>query len=278
MGAGVFKELFPRLYLLSSQPKATIKEMGRWREGVWLWEFNWLRQLLQRETESVNELLQLISCFSPATVRCDEWCWTKDGSGIYSVCSAYEFLQGRVESLAVDERVFTKLWAAKAPSNALALSWKILNNRIPTKVELARRNALPGGLNTTCVLCADSEESIAHLFLSCNISWRIWMQVYKWLGMSMVLTNSVSQHFLHHVIPGINGRGSKAASLIWVATVGVIWNLRNGVVFRGVSVDTARILDSIQFRTWLWLKANNSSFGVSVYEWIENPRVCLEML
>lgn len=123
--------------------------------------------------------------------------------------------------------------------------------RIQTKVELARHNALPGGLNTDCALCSVGEESITHLFLNCRIAWRIWMQVYKWLGLSMVLTNTVSDHFLHHVVLGINGKGGKAVSLIWVATVGAVWNLRNGVIFRGDSVDIARILDGIQFRTWL---------------------------
>lgn len=52
-------------------------------------------------------------------------------------------------------------------------------------------------------------------------------------------------------------------------------------MFKGVKgglVDIARVLDGIQFRSWLWFKANNSAFGMSLFEWIEKPQVWLEAL
>lgn len=252
--------------------------MGEWKDGAWAWKLTWRRQLLQRELEKVNDLLRLIACFSPSVNRSDQWCWTKEGSGIYTVNSAYRFIQGKSDLLGNDSGVFSKLWAAKVPSNAVALSWRVLNSRIPTMTELLRRNALPAGTSPTCSLCADDEESISHLFLHCNVGWRIWMKVYNWLGLSTVLCDSVDHHFLQHDVPGVRGKGRKAVSSIWIATIRAIWNLRNGVIFRGESVDIERVLDGIQFRVWIWIKAYDTSFGVSFFEWIGNPRVCLEML
>lgn len=121
------------------------------------------------------------------------------------------------------------------PYNTLALSWRVLNSRIPTKVELMRRNALLVGISSTCVLCDEKEESIPHLFLHCRVGWRIWMRVYGWLGLSTVLSDMVGHHFLQHDVPGERSKGRKAVSAIWIATVGANWNLRNGVLFRGIS-------------------------------------------
>lgn len=109
MGNGVFKELFPRLFLLSSQQEARICEMGEWRDGRWSWNFSWRRPLLQREQVRVDDLLRLISCFSPSLTVQDEWTWIKEGSGIYSVRSAYEFLQGDVAVNNEDDKLFLKL-------------------------------------------------------------------------------------------------------------------------------------------------------------------------
>jgi len=39
--------------------------------------------------------------------------------------------------------VFHQLWKSQAPSKVLALSWKLLLDRIPTWLNLSRRNALP---------------------------------------------------------------------------------------------------------------------------------------
>lgn len=75
--------------------------------------------------------------------------------------------------------------------------------------ELARRNALPSGTCSLCVLCASHEESTPHLFLNCFLVWKIWMKVYGWLEMTTVLPNSVSAHFLQFEVPGVRGKGGR---------------------------------------------------------------------
>lgn len=36
--------------------------------------------------------------------------------------------------------------------------------------------------------------------------------------------------------------------------MGVIWQIRNGVVFKGEEVDLVKAVDLIQYRVWMWLK------------------------
>lgn len=64
MGVGVFKLLFPRLFMMSSQQEARICEVGGWRNEVWNWNLSWRRPMLQRESIKVADLLNIISCFS----------------------------------------------------------------------------------------------------------------------------------------------------------------------------------------------------------------------
>jgi len=81
-----------------------------------------------------------------------------------------------VEELWCDEekKVFSHVWESPAPSKVVAFSWKFLLNRIPTRVNLELRNALPPEVSSLCVLCGDEAETVNHLFLHCSISSRVW--------------------------------------------------------------------------------------------------------
>lgn len=52
----------------------------------------------------------------------------------------------------VDEvKVFSQIWRSLAPSKVVAFSWKVLLNRIPTRINLSRRNVVPS--NCIVKLC-----------------------------------------------------------------------------------------------------------------------------
>lgn len=177
-GTSKLRSLFQRLFILSSQKEASIFEMGEWRDNRWCWNFSRNRELLDREKEKVEELKALLRSFSPQMNRRDSWVWIRDGSGSYTVKSAYEELRG---GYYVDEDNFhRKLWSTKAPSISIALAWKVSLNRIQCKVELARRNALPPNSGLDCSFCQNSVESCSHLFFSCDTSWKVWQRILKW--------------------------------------------------------------------------------------------------
>lgn len=168
---------------------------------------------------------------------------------------------------------------SKAPSNSSVVAWRILLNRVQTKMDLARRNALPPNSGLECGLCLRVEENCSHLFFECCVSWKVWMRICKWLGVTVVLHKDPKEHFLQFcVISGVGSRSSKTMILVWIATVYVLWSCRNNSVFRGEAVDVERIVDLVQFRSWLWLKAKARGFSVSHYEWVSNPNICINLL
>jgi len=50
-----------------------------------------------------------------------------------------------------EKRVLGEIWKSLAPPKVVALSWKVLLNRIPTRDNLARRQALPPNASLVCV-------------------------------------------------------------------------------------------------------------------------------
>lgn len=93
--------------------------------------------------------------------------------GVFSVRLPYKFFEafiifnGGLSEL--EEHVFRYLWKSSTPSKAIAFSWKLLLNRIPTRVSLALQNALREDPSTICVFCGGGEETSNHLFLQSSL-------------------------------------------------------------------------------------------------------------
>jgi hypothetical protein len=103
--------------------------------------------------------------------------------GVFSVKSCYKILQDLrlVEGVwsGEEEVVFRNFWKSKAPSKVLAFSWNLLLDRIPTKVNLARRHLLAVEDSKRCVFCGLEDEMAVHLFLHCRVISRVWLEVMR---------------------------------------------------------------------------------------------------
>jgi mannosylglycoprotein endo-beta-mannosidase len=96
------------------------------------------------------------------------------------------------------------------------------------------------------VFCFHNEESIAHVFIHCNVAVTVWQHISKWLGLSFFMTVKVQQHFLKFgdlVKEKINKRFRR---LVWFATMWCLWRSRNNIIFRG---------DMSTYPLW-WTKLN----------------------
>jgi hypothetical protein len=115
----------------------------------------------------------------------DVWKCKLEETGVFSVKSAYERLLSLIDTeelWGVDEkRVFHNLWKCPAPSKVVAFAWKMLLNRVPTKVNLALRNVLHPEESINCVLCNEVAETTNHLFLHCHFASSVWSLLTTWL-------------------------------------------------------------------------------------------------
>lgn len=112
--------------------------------------------------------------------------------------SSYERLEGLVVREDVwnveEETVFSNLWKNPAPSKVLAFAWKVLLNRIPTKLNLDLRNVLAPEESTLCPMCNRAEESSTHLFLHCHLVDKVWSKVMWWLDNFFVIPPNLFVH------------------------------------------------------------------------------------
>ena len=64
--------------------------------------------------------------------------WKADQSGRYTVQSTYKLMTGEAVEGERD-RAFEELWNLKVPIKVAVFAWRLLRDRLPTKVNLYRR-------------------------------------------------------------------------------------------------------------------------------------------
>lgn len=130
----------------------------------------------------------------------------------------------------LQEGVFHKIWKSSALSKVMAFSWKILDC-IPSRANLALRNALSSDLPTSCVLCGRHEETSIHLFLHCRLVDRAWAMVASWLDFSFITPPNLFVHFLCWSDEALILKVRGGFWLIWHVTIWVLWKAGNDRIF-----------------------------------------------
>lgn len=269
-GKGKFKDMFAGLFAISEQRGKKLVEMGSWNNERWEWDLKWSASVEGENVLSLGALAQIISSFSLVQGRKDEWVWAKEGSGKYSVKSAYETIF--TFELEENNSLFRSLWKSWAPSNPVAFGWRVLLNRIQTKANLIRRN-IPIQ-SSACPWCGIEEESTKHLLFHCVFSWKVWSLILNWLGVYLVLPDEQKDHFSQFTGCWFLHKRNGLAS-IWLAVVWQLWIGRNALIFRGEEMDTVQIFEAARVKAWTWLRARNRRFIHSMSEWYNHPLLCL---
>ncbi|GAU21258.1 hypothetical protein TSUD_286680 [Trifolium subterraneum] len=119
-------------------------------------------------------------------------------SGIYSVKLSYLSLIGEVQGVTVRPlaqiRALASLSKSWAPLKVVVFSYKLLQDRIPSRHNLLRRRVLATPESAICALCGLSGESSVHLFISCPVVSSAWYSVSYWLGWEYVSPRDLLGH------------------------------------------------------------------------------------
>lgn len=122
------------------------------------------------------------------------------------------------------------MWSTSAPSNPICLSWKVLLDRVQSKVNLVKRYvSLPSAV---CSLCATSLEFTDHLFFPCPFAWQVWARIVNWLGWSCVFPSTAKDH-LRKFFGDRTAHETNGLYAIWVAVIWQLWIARNSCGFFG---------------------------------------------
>jgi len=122
----------------------------------------------------------------------DRWKWLLDLVKGYSVNDAYHFFTAHEEH---GDFLMDNMWHKHVYLKVSLFARCLFRNRLPTKDNLLWCGIIQAE-STLCVGGCDMEETIGHLFLSCNYFTSMWHLIRDWLGVSSVeLATLLSQFF-----------------------------------------------------------------------------------
>jgi hypothetical protein len=180
----------------------------------------------------------------------DGWKWVPDVDGEFSVNFAYRLLVEELETKEVEDialsNVLQQIWESPAPSKVIAFSWKLLYDRIPTRRNLELRGIPIPDVPWECLGCVGKVESSTHLFLHCSCVMLVWCEIFKWIGVSIVIPPSISSLF--ELVKGAarNGKIRRGFLLIWHATIWSIWKAKNSAIFTNATFCPRKLIDDIK--------------------------------
>nr|KYP51226.1 Putative ribonuclease H protein At1g65750 family [Cajanus cajan] len=119
------------------------------------------------------------------------WNWS-DPSGLYSVKSGYYIIVNASISAEIPLHKF--IWCRLVPSKVSCFAWRVMLDRIPTKVNLAKRNLLLSS-NSGCVWCNQGLDTSCHIFFECSFAYQVWMLCLEWCGLFAAHQNNFISHF-----------------------------------------------------------------------------------
>ncbi|XP_076902898.1 uncharacterized protein LOC143557791 [Bidens hawaiensis] len=256
-------KLFPALFSLERQKDAQVVDCYNWFNNELSWNWRWQRQptSLQQQYE-LSRCLDLISKFS-FFVSPDEWLW----SGLDGVLSRFMVKSLRWEIDNFDHQVldfsFRLNWV---PIKVNCFIWKLLMDRIPTKITLSYRGISMG--DCMCALCGVTVETSQHLFVKCKVARLVWSNVHDWVKIPKLnYSDSVKELLVYPTQHTSNKEERLAIQSISAVTCWMIWISRNEVIFEGAPFSVSKVVHDIKTASFLWAKHRSNRSSLDWEKW-----------
>ena len=151
-------------------------------------EDNFLEELSQQQIQPHRE---------------DKWNWKHDQCGYYTTKSGYDLIWE--EQMGANQNPdFVDLWKLKIPAKSLVFAWRLIRDRLPTKMNLSRRQVMVNDL--MCPFCGGVMEEAAHLLFSCSKILPLWWESLSWAKLVTALPQNPRDHYLQHVLGFSEGK------------------------------------------------------------------------
>ncbi|XP_058764714.1 uncharacterized protein LOC131638187 [Vicia villosa] len=258
--------------------KFNLALLGKWewkvvneRKGIWF-------EAIVNRYGMINGVLR--SGPNGASIWWKDICNLNIGGGIasreYSVKEVYKSLDS--DDRQPTSHPWCKIWNKAIPSKVSCLVWRVLQNRIPTKDNLARRGILSNS-QLDCVGECGREESVSHIFFECPKFAGAWSVICNWLGVHSNLHNDGWQHL--EQFEGLLGTQRKLSlklRIIWAACVWCIWRYRNNKVFLNEEIQLEKVVEETKILAWRWLRLKSKLIADDIVAWCKNPKACFGFL
>ncbi|XP_060959373.1 uncharacterized protein LOC133030597 [Cannabis sativa] len=193
-------------------------------------------------------------------VERDSWYWRLENSGLYTIKSAYNFLQN---SAAVDmfvQQGYKQLWKIDIPPKVQHFLWRAASGCLPTRVQLNTRHV---NVDNMCPFCHQAPETICHVLLNCAFSRACW-------NVSSVVLGAVPVHDFGDWFFNITSCNTTEV-VREVAMVGwKIWAVRNDLVWNEKTCSAIEVVRSARVVLDQWKNAQSQKMGALLIDDINN--------
>jgi hypothetical protein len=169
------------------------------------------------------------------------------------------------------------MWKNNVPSKISIFGWRLLLEKLPTRDALFNKGIITTNIEKRCVFCSTHDESISHVSIHCSFSSTVWRKVLSWMGLNLINSNSIQEHFLLFGDLIKSKANKKHRHIIWLATTWCIWRLRNNLVFREDRATIFSLVNQIIYMSWFWFSGHlRSNVDIFFDYWCTNPLDCLQ--
>jgi hypothetical protein len=110
-------------------------------------------------------------------------------------------------------------------------------------------------------------ETTAYLFSACDIFSSLWSHAWLWLGISLVSSGDLRQHFIQFTnMAGLPRSTHLYFRIIWFVSVWVLWKERNDRIFKNMISNTSTLLAKVKLNSFLWFKSKQGLFSYSYHD------------
>ena len=249
---GILKNIFPRLFSISSQKTFCINSLGEWNGNSWVWSLEWRGTLYEWEREQVRSLQDIIVRYGPSRQRRDGVMWKQSGHTNYPTRSIMAKLNENYSPI-LPKHIVHIVWQKFIPPRAKLAVWLANMEKLKTGDFLVEKGIITSH-DALCPFCGLEIESNSHIIFTCRFAWSTWMEILNWWSLSAALQN----RFTNFCSQWMGLQKSKKAKEFWGLTLGcVIWSIwyeKNQIKFNQRSPYLPSFVHSLKIRIGIWAR------------------------
>ncbi|XP_039012116.1 uncharacterized protein LOC120141253 [Hibiscus syriacus] len=139
LGEDPLKDLFPRLYALSTNKEGKVVEFRDDHDAGWVWDIQFRRNLVDWEIEQWLQLISVLNNTSLSHDEEDRWIWLGNGEGCFSTNSCIKIFFDSDGIEGNQDFLDRNIWVGIAPPRVETFLWQVVQQRVAVKEELLKR-------------------------------------------------------------------------------------------------------------------------------------------